>query len=74
MIEPVTKTSSTPATDRTLARARSAEIAAGLSPRLSAVLAIVFGSFVLFGVAFAQPEAIHDAAHDGRHAFAFPCH
>lgn len=70
----MTKTSSTPTTDRTIARARSDEIAAGLSPRLAAVLAIAFGTFMLFGVAFAQPEAIHDAAHDGRHAFAFPCH
>lgn len=68
------KITPTPAPHRTLARARSAGIAAGLSLRLSAVLAIAFGSFLLFGVAFAQPEAIHAGAHDGRHAFAFPCH
>jgi cobalt transporter subunit CbtB len=72
MIEPTP--TPTPATHRTIARARGDEIAAGLSPRLAAVLAIAFGAFMLFGVAFAQPEAIHDAAHDGRHAFAFPCH
>ncbi|MEK7246612.1 MAG: CbtB domain-containing protein [Pseudomonadota bacterium] len=58
----------------TTGRSFSAEAAAGLSPRLSAVLAIAFGAFLLFGAAFAQPDAIHDAAHDGRHSFAFPCH
>lgn len=36
--------------------------------------AMLLGSFILFGVAFAQPQSIHDAAHDGRHSFAFPCH
>ena len=39
-----------------------------------AVLAIVFGIFILYGVGFAQPQLLHDAAHDTRHAFAFPCH
>ena len=68
------KSAPTPTADRTIARAHSAELAEGLSPRLSAVLAIAFGAFLLFGVAFAQPDAIHDGAHDGRHAFAFPCH
>lgn len=41
---------------------------------LPAVLAVVFGAFLVFGVGFAHPSAIHNAAHDGRHAFAFPCH
>ncbi|AWK84857.1 CbtB domain-containing protein [Azospirillum thermophilum] len=36
--------------------------------------AFLLGAFILFGVGFAQPQAIHDAAHDGRHSFAFPCH
>ncbi|HSK39899.1 MAG TPA: CbtB-domain containing protein [Arenibaculum sp.] len=39
-----------------------------------AVLAILLGTFLVFGVGFAHPQAIHDAAHDARHAFAFPCH
>ena len=41
---------------------------------LSAVFAILLGGFFIFGVGFAGPMAIHNAAHDGRHAFAFPCH
>ena len=39
-----------------------------------AILAIVLGVFILYGVGFAQPQLLHDAAHDTRHAFAFPCH
>ena len=41
---------------------------------LSAVLVIMLGAFVLYGVALAQPAALHNAAHDARHAFSFPCH
>ena len=39
-----------------------------------AALATLLGVFLLFGVGFAHPQAIHNAAHDSRHAFAFPCH
>ena len=39
-----------------------------------ALVAIALGMFILIGVAFAQPDALHNAAHDTRHAFAFPCH
>ena len=50
----------------------------GLIRRMAAVkpaiLAIVLGIFILYGVGFAQPQLLHDAAHDTRHAFAFPCH
>lgn len=41
---------------------------------MPAALAALLGVFLLFGVGFAHPEAIHNAAHDSRHAFAFPCH
>ncbi len=37
------------------------------------VLALL-GVFLLYGVGFAQPDVLHNAAHDGRHSFAFPCH
>ena len=41
---------------------------------LPAVLAILLGAILVYGVGFASPMAIHNAAHDARHAFAFPCH
>jgi len=41
---------------------------------MPAAFALVFGVFVVWGVGFAQPAEIHNAAHDGRHAFALPCH
>jgi cobalt transporter subunit CbtB len=37
-------------------------------------LAMFLGAFLFFGVAFASPMEIHNAAHDGRHVMAFPCH
>lgn len=39
----------------------------------SALLAII-GMFILLGVGFAGMQQIHDAAHDTRHGFSFPCH
>ena len=41
--------------------------------RVTASLATQISSCV-FGTGFAHPETIHNAAHDTRHAFAFPCH
>ena len=40
----------------------------------AAVVAALIGVFILFGVGLAQPDTLHNAAHDARHAFAFPCH
>ena len=40
----------------------------------AAALAMIFGIFVLAGVGFAGASVIHNAAHDSRHSFAFPCH
>lgn len=39
-----------------------------------AVLALVFGAFLVLGAGFTHSTALHNAAHDARHAFAFPCH
>lgn len=36
--------------------------------------ALGLGLVLLFGVGFAGPSVIHNAAHDARHAIAFPCH
>lgn len=48
---------------------------ADLSQRAAAAaVALALGVFLLFGVGFAQPQALHNAAHDARHAFTFPCH
>lgn len=41
---------------------------------LSALFAIMFGAFFVYGAGFANSVNLHDAAHDTRHAFAFPCH
>ncbi|MDA5095425.1 CbtB-domain containing protein [Aliiroseovarius sp. KMU-50] len=41
-----------------------------------AAIAVVFlaGAGLLFAAGFAQATVLHDAAHDSRHAMAFPCH
>ena len=39
-----------------------------------AIGAALLGALIIFFVGFAQPQALHDAAHDTRHAQAFPCH
>jgi cobalt transporter subunit CbtB len=41
---------------------------------LPALFAIALGLFFVYGVGFAGPTSIHNAAHDTRHSFAFPCH
>lgn len=40
----------------------------------AALVAMAFGAFVVAGVGFAGAMEIHNAAHDSRHSFAFPCH
>jgi cobalt transporter subunit CbtB len=44
------------------------------SNSLQAIIAICFGLFIVGFVGFSHLEAVHNAAHDTRHANAFPCH
>ena len=49
------------------ARTRSQHLVPGL-------IAVLLGSFLLLGTGFAHSDLLHDAAHDVRHGFTFPCH
>jgi cobalt transporter subunit CbtB len=37
-------------------------------------LVALLGATIVLGVGFARLPQVHDAAHDTRHAFNFPCH
>ena len=39
-----------------------------------AFMAALLGAVIVWGVGFSQIEALHNTAHDTRHANAFPCH
>ncbi len=41
---------------------------------ITVIIAALLGTFMVFGVAIAQPTVLHNAAHDTRHAMTFPCH
>ena len=41
---------------------------------MTAAMGGLIGLFLIYGVGFAHPETIHNAAHDTRHAASFPCH
>jgi cobalt transporter subunit CbtB len=41
---------------------------------IAAALALIFGLGLVYTTGFAHPSAIHNAAHDTRHALSFPCH
>lgn len=47
------------------------------SSRLSALqqgAVVLFGALILYAVGFLPMSAAHNAAHDTRHVFVFPCH
>ena len=39
-----------------------------------AIMAAGLGLLMLWGIGFSPISAVHNAAHDARHAAAFPCH
>jgi len=59
------------ATDAAVAGSRDVPFATRLA---AALLAGGLGAVMLFGVGFTQIDAVHNAAHDTRHAVSFPCH
>ncbi len=56
----------------------SAQTAALQETRSAAIVAaavtLLLGVFLILGAGFAQSNAMHNAVHDARHAFSFPCH
>jgi len=54
-----------------LSQTKAAEAGRAVLP---AVVMTVLGVFILAGVGFAGASVLHNAAHDSRHSFAFPCH
>lgn len=49
-------------------------IAGRKSEALAIATAAFLGIFIVFVVGFAQPDMLHNAAHDVRHATGFACH
>jgi cobalt transporter subunit CbtB len=41
---------------------------------LAAMVALVLGLALVYTTGFAAPSALHNAAHDTRHALSYPCH
>lgn len=58
-------------TERSIKTVSQAATASAAAP---AIFALLLGAFLVIGTGFAHSDAIHNAAHDSRHAFAFPCH
>jgi len=44
------------------------------SSAMGLAIAMLAGVFLLMASGIAQATVLHDAAHDQRHAMAFPCH
>lgn len=53
----------------------SQTLAMPLATRLTtAVVSLLLGAFLIYGVGLAQSDTLHDSAHDTRHSYGFPCH
>lgn len=47
---------------------------AAVASKWPALFATMLGVVMIFGVGFSNLNVAHNAAHDTRHAMAFPCH
>ncbi|WP_139976142.1 MULTISPECIES: CbtB domain-containing protein [Brucella/Ochrobactrum group] len=53
----------------------SSALAIPLAARLgTAVISLLLGAFLIYGVGLAHSDTLHDSAHDTRHSYGFPCH
>lgn len=60
--------------DKTMTTMTKTTAQATSSSALGLATAVLTGLFLLFVSGYAQATVLHDAAHDQRHAMAFPCH
>lgn len=57
-----------------LTKSHATPLAGRAAIALPALFAALLGLAVLWGVGFSHMSIAHNAAHDSRHSFAFPCH
>jgi len=60
--------------DTTAIATSSAQAAERTAVLVPAFLALLFGGFLVLATGFSHIDVLHNAAHDSRHSFAFPCH
>jgi cobalt transporter subunit CbtB len=53
---------------------QSSQVKTVASVTVQNIAALAFGAIVIFAVGFLPMDVAHNAAHDTRHAMAFPCH
>lgn len=61
-------------TSTVISKANIAVSSGALANSSVQMAAAILGMVVLMGVGFAPMDVAHNAAHDTRHSFAFPCH
>ena len=60
---------------KTRAKAIKQDTVPAIANRVAPVIAaLMVGAFLVLSAGFANSTTVHNATHDARHAFAFPCH
>ncbi len=59
---------------RRLAVTSASEAVRSAAALAAPMVALLLGAFLLLGAGLAPITIAHNAAHDARHSFAFPCH